>query len=143
VFQRLLQALPQGGALAVQMPDNFSEPSHRSMREVAATGLWAERLKGVPHDELPSVSVYYDALRPHARHVDIWHTLYEHPLDGAEAIADWFRGTALRPYLDALSEAERAEFLAQYKARLKAAYPVQCDGKSLLRFPRLFIVAVR
>jgi trans-aconitate 2-methyltransferase len=142
-LQQLLQALPQGGALAVQMPDNFSEPSHRSMREVAARGPWAERLKGAPHDELPSVGVYYDALRPHARHVDIWHTLYEHPLDGAEAIADWFKGTALRPYLDALSEAERAEFLVQYKARLNAAYPVQCDGKSLLRFPRLFIVAVR
>src|SRR6476620_9781178 len=71
VLPALLLALPEGGALAVQMPDNFSEPSHRSMREVAASGPWAERLKGAPHDELAPVSVYYDALRPHARHVDI------------------------------------------------------------------------
>jgi len=143
VLQRLLQALPEGGALAVQMPDNVNEPSHRSMREVAAVGPWADRLKDTPREQLPTVQAYYDALRPHARHVDIWHTHYQHPLDGAEAIADWFKGTALRPYLDPLSEAERPEFLVQYKALLSKAYPTQCDGKSLLRFPRLFLLAVR
>jgi trans-aconitate 2-methyltransferase len=143
VLQRLLQALPEGGALAVQMPDNVNEPSHRSMREVAAVGPWADRLKDTPREQLPTVQAYYDALRPHARHVDIWHTHYQHPLDGAEAIADWFKGTALRPYLDPLSEAERPEFLVQYKALLSKAYPAQCDGKSLLRFPRLFMLAVR
>jgi trans-aconitate 2-methyltransferase len=143
VLQRLLQALREGGALAVQMPDNFHEPSHRSMREVAADGPWAALLQDAPRDLLPPVGVYYDALRPHCRHVEVWHTHYQHPLDGAEAIADWFKGTALRPFLDPLPEAERAAFLVQYKARLTAAYPAQCDGKSLLRFPRLFIVAVR
>jgi trans-aconitate 2-methyltransferase len=143
VLQRLLLALPEGGALAVQMPDNFNEPSHRSMRETAAEARWAGRLQGAPHDELAPVGVYYDALRRHARHVDIWHTLYQHPLDGAAAITDWFKGTALRPYLDPLSEAERGDFLARYQARLNVAYPAQTDGKLLLRFPRLFLVAVR
>jgi trans-aconitate 2-methyltransferase len=143
VLQRLLQALPEGGVLAVQMPDNVNEPSHRSMREVAANGPWAAVLKETPRDVLPPVGVYYDALRPHAQYVDIWHTHYEHPLDGPAAIADWFKGTALRPFLDPLPEAQRAEFLAAYIALLTKAYPPQCDGKSLLRFPRLFMVAVR
>jgi trans-aconitate 2-methyltransferase len=143
VLQRLLQALPEGGALAVQMPDNFTEPSHSSMREVAANGPWASMLKDAPRPQLAPVGVYYDALRPHARYVDIWHTLYEHPLDGAEAIIEWVKATGLRPFLDPLSDAQRAEFLADYKARLIKAYPAQCDGKSLLRFPRLFMVAVR
>jgi trans-aconitate 2-methyltransferase len=143
VLQRLLLALPEGGALAVQMPDNFTEPSHSAMRDVAANGPWAAKLSNAPRDVLPPVSAYYDALRPHARHVDVWHTHYQHPLDGAEAIADWFKGTALRPFLDPLSEPERADYLAQYKARLNKAYPPRCDGKSLLRFPRLFMVAVR
>lgn len=143
VLQRLLQVLPEGGALAVQMPDNVNEPSHAAMRETAADGSWAAVLKDPPREQLPPVSAYYDALRPHARHVDIWHTHYQHALDGAEAIADWFKGTALRPFLDPLSETQRVEFLAQYKARLSAAYPAQCDGKSLLRFPRLFMLAVR
>jgi trans-aconitate 2-methyltransferase len=143
VLQRLLNALPEGGALAVQMPDNFTEPSHASMREIAANGAWAPVLKDAPRELLPSVSVYYDALRPLCRHFDIWHTLYEHPLDGPEAIVEWLKGTALRPFLDPLTEAQRADFLKDYKARLAAAYPRQCDGKSLLRFPRLFMVAVR
>lgn len=143
VLQRLLQALPEGGALAVQMPDNVNEPSHVSMRETAADGPWAAVLKDTPRELLPPVSVYYDALRPLCRYVDVWHTHYQHPLDGAEAIADWFKGTALRPFLDPLPEAQRADFLAAYTARLTKAYPARCDGKSLLRFPRLFLMAVR
>jgi trans-aconitate 2-methyltransferase len=143
VLQWLLRALPEGGVLAVQMPDNFHEPSHSLMRDVAASGPWAAMLKDAPHDLLPPVGIYYDALRPSCRHLDIWHTLYEHPLDGAAAIADWFKGTALQPFLNPLSEAQRADFLADYTARIARAYPAQCDGKSLLRFPRLFIVAVR
>ncbi len=143
VLQRLLQALPEGGVLAVQMPDNVNEPSHVSMRETAADGPWASVLKDTPRELLPPVGVYYDALRPLCRYVDVWHTHYQHPLDAAEAIADWFKGTALRPFLDPLPEAQRADFLAAYTARLTKAYPARCDGKSLLRFPRLFLMAVR
>ena len=36
VIHQLARALPQGGALAFQMPDNEEEPSHRLMRAVAA-----------------------------------------------------------------------------------------------------------
>ena len=36
VLQRLLQALPQGGVLALQMPDNTNEPALALMRDVAA-----------------------------------------------------------------------------------------------------------
>ena len=143
VLERLLAALPEGGGLAVQMPDNVEEPSHRLMRETAAKGPWAERLVGAARDVLPSVGAYYDRLKPLARHVDIWHTFYNHPLEGAPAIADWFRSTGLRPYLSPLDEEERAAFLADYTARLAEAYPARVDGRVLLRFPRLFIVAVR
>lgn len=143
VLERLLAGLPEGGVLAVQMPDNVEEPSHRLMRATAANGPWAERLAGAARDVLPSVGAYYDRLKPLARHVDIWHTFYNHPLEGASAIADWFRSTGLRPYLSPLDEEERAAFLADYTARLAEAYPARVDGRVLLRFPRLFIVAVR
>jgi trans-aconitate 2-methyltransferase len=37
----------------------------------------------------------------------------------------------------------RCGFLAEYTARIAQAYPPRHDGRVLLRFPRLFIVAIR
>ncbi len=43
-LKRLVGALPQGGVLAVQMPDNLDEPSHILMREVAYLEPWRAQL---------------------------------------------------------------------------------------------------
>jgi trans-aconitate 2-methyltransferase len=145
VLRRLISTLPKGGVLAVQMPDNLNEPSHRAMRETAAEEPWGQKLKklGQVRDRLPAPATYYDAFKPEATHVDIWHTIYNHPLDGADGIVEWVKGTGLRPYIDPLDQAERAGFLASYRERIAKAYPLASDGKALLRFPRLFIVCVR
>lgn len=145
VMLRLLKGLKAGGVLAVQMPDNLDEPSHVWMREVAHEEPFAKLLPKNPRDRsaLPSVGDYYDALKPHCAQVEIWHTFYQHPLDGAQAIVEWVKGTGLRPFLDPLPPAEREAFLRAYTARIAAAYPLRHDGKALLRFPRLFIVACR
>jgi trans-aconitate 2-methyltransferase len=37
----------------------------------------------------------------------------------------------------------RRGFLAEYTTRIASAYPPRHDGRVLLRFPRLFIVAMR
>lgn len=143
VFPRIVEALLEGGVLAVQMPDNMAEPSHVLMREVAASGPWADRLAGAARLPLPPVRTYYDALRPVARRIDIWHIAYNHVLDGPAAVVEWVKSTGLRPFIDPLEPAERTEFLARYLERIAAAYPPTVDGKVLLRFPRLFIVAMR
>src|SRR5271165_6727320 len=41
----LIARLKPGGALAVQMPDNLGEPTHRLMPEIAGAGPWAAKLK--------------------------------------------------------------------------------------------------
>lgn len=76
-----------------------------------------------------------------ARKLDIWYTTYVHALDGVDDIVGWFEGSALRPFLEALNAGEREAFLARYRLELDAAYPSQSDGKVLLRYPRLFLVA--
>jgi trans-aconitate 2-methyltransferase len=143
LFPQVLRALAPGAVLAVQMPDNLAEPTHRLMQAVAEDSRWSARLRHAARDPLPPVATYYDALRPACSHLDIWHIVYNHVLDGADAIVEWVRGTGLRPFLDPLTEGERADFLARYRARIAEAYPPTREGKVLLRFPRLFIVAQR
>jgi trans-aconitate 2-methyltransferase len=145
VLRRLLAALPPGGVLAVQMPDNTNEPSLALMREVAAKGPWTADLAPAvaARDDLPTPEAYYDLLKPLATELDIWHAVYNHVMAGPESIVEWFRGSGLRPFLSALRDSHRADYLALYAARIAEAYPARFDGKVLLRFPRLFIVAVR
>ena len=138
--------LTKGGSLAIQMPDNLNEPSHRLMREVAAEGPWASKLADAAgqRTEMARVSDYYSMLRPHCARVDVWRTTYHHPLaGGASGVVEWFKGSGLRPFLDPLDEAERAQYLKQYLAAIERAYPPLADGSVLLPFPRLFIVATR
>jgi len=144
-LQRLVNKLSPGGVLAVQIPDTLDEPAHLLMREVARQGPWAQQLseKARVRDALPPPGGYYDALSSLCTRLDIWHTIYNHVLDDADAIVEWVRGTGLRPFLDMLETAERKEFLAEYPARIAATYLPQADGKVLFRFPRLFIMAVK
>ena len=47
------------------------------------------------------------------------------------------------PFLEALDDGERAEFLREYMQRLARDYPAREDGRTLFPFRRLFIVATR
>lgn len=145
LFPRLFSALAPGGVLAVQMPDNLNEPSHRSMREVASVGPWASALADAAQARAPiaPAEMYYDLLSAKAASIDIWRTTYQHPMASPAEIVDWVRATGLRPFIDPLSDAQRDAFLVEYEQRIAQAYPARADGKRLLAFPRLFIVARR
>ncbi|MBX5012867.1 trans-aconitate 2-methyltransferase [Rhizobium lentis] len=145
IFERLMDGLSEGGVLAVQMPDNLGEPSHLAMEETAHAGPWkaAFEAKSVRRRPLPAPSAYYDRLIAKASRVDIWHTIYNHPMADAAAIVEWVKGTGLMPYLARAGEEHREAFLADYLARVEQAHPKLSDGRVLLRFPRLFIVAVK
>jgi trans-aconitate 2-methyltransferase len=145
LFPALMAKLGPGGTLAVQVPDNLDEPSHRLMGEVAGDGPWAAKLTNAAaaRMERHPADWYFRLLRAHAPHVDVWRTTYFHPLAGARAIVEWLRGTGLRPFLEPLEEREREAFLARYEAAIAKAYPAEADGTVLLPFPRLFVVAAR
>jgi len=152
LFPRLMADLVAGGVLAVQMPRNFDNPSQVLMRETARCGDWADALAPMfdPRvatsllrpDPVGSPEFYYDLLSPLAKGgIDLWETEYVHQLAGENAVLEWMRGTTLRPILDALDERRRADFLDAYAEKLRAAFPQRADGKTLLHFRRLFLVA--
>jgi trans-aconitate 2-methyltransferase len=141
----LLGKLAPGGSLAVQMPDNLGEPSHVLMRETALRGPWAGRLEGALAtwaNRLPA-EAYYRILHGRVAAIDLWRTTYFHRLEGgAAAVVEWFKGSALGPFLEALDDGERGAFLAQYQAEIAKAYPPLADGSVILPFPRVFVIAV-
>lgn len=145
VMRRLMDNLPPGGILAAQMPDNTREPSHVLMQELASRGSLANNsaLAEAARSALPSPESYYDLLKPLCRRVEIWHTIYNHVLPGPQAIVEWFKGSALRPFLSALDAPAARDFLEAYTAEITRHYPARSDGQTLLRFPRLFVVATR
>ncbi|PZO73666.1 MAG: trans-aconitate 2-methyltransferase [Mesorhizobium amorphae] len=145
LLPRLVGCLAEGGSLAVQMPDNLDEPSHRAMREVAELAPFRDKLAAAAGErtEILGASALYALLKPLCRRVDVWRTTYHHPLGGVDGVVDWLGSTGLRPFLAPLDEGGRDAFLAEYRTRIAAAYPLEADGTLLLPFPRLFFVATR
>lgn len=156
-LRRLFMGLRSGGVLAIQVPDNYHAPSHALMREVAAMddAPWYTYFVDTQIGSLDDVSRpdldpiespvdFYNALIPSAQSVNIWRTEYHHVLSDAQEIAEWVKGTGLQPYLHRIHDEEtKNAFLEEYKERLAEAYPQLADGRVLLGYPRLFVVAVR
>lgn len=142
LLPRLLTAVTQSGALAVQMPRNHDSVTHAVMREAAADQRWRERLAGA-RDPSPvrSPEFYYDLLAPLSDELTIWETNYLTIMENVSAIIAWLRGTGLRPFLSRLNVSEQTRFLDHYAELLGRAFPVRADGRILLPYPRLFFVA--
>jgi len=143
LLPHLVTQLAPGGVLAIQMPDNLDEPSHRLMRHVAERPAWQAKTdpQTAARKRLLSTDDYYDLLTTAGCRVDLWRTTYYHVMPSPQAIIDWLLATGLRPYLAALDDAEQALWLADYHAEIARAYPPRQDGNLLLAFPRLFLVA--
>lgn len=93
----LVDKLAPGGSLAIQMPDNLHQPSHRLMREIAANGPWASQLAAAADSrtEMADASTYYSILKPHCSRVDVWRTTYHHPLPAVPQA--WWNGSRAAP----------------------------------------------
>lgn len=145
LFPHLLAQVAAGGALAVQVPANLDFPAHQVMREIGASARWRDFFQSPVRDwHVEEPAFYYDTLAPHAARLEMWLTDYLHIMPGPESLVEWYRGSGLRPWLDALpGDAERAGFLADYLREITAAYPRRPDGRVLFPFRRLFLVAYR
>ncbi len=144
---RLLAAVAAGGALAVQMPDNFAAPSHAALFEVATRPEWRDRLARCVRSNPVSPMTDYLRWLAAASAVDLWTTEYMHLLPGLDGgehpVVAWMKGAALTPFLAALDDDARPRFIADYRERIAAAYPPLDDGRVPFPFRRRFVVAMR
>jgi trans-aconitate 2-methyltransferase len=130
------------GWIAFQVPANFDAPSHRLMRELAASPRWSDKLAGVLRhaDAVADPTEYLDLLATSGFTVDAWQTEYEHVLTGEDPVLQWVRGTGLRPVLTALDPPDADEFEREYAQALRDAYPSHPYG-TVFSFRRTFVVA--
>ncbi|WP_395703782.1 methyltransferase domain-containing protein [Aquabacterium sp.] len=144
LLPRLLAMLAPGGVLAVQMPRNFGAPSHTAIAETVHEGPWRDKLlpllKPTPVAE---PAWYYTLLAAVAAEVDLWETEYLQVLTGPNPVKEWTKGTWLAQFLAALEGDEAAAFEEAYAAKMRAAYPMRADGRTLFPFKRLFMIVRR
>lgn len=140
----LVRNVGPGGWLAFQVPGNFDEPSHTIRAELAAEGEYAAYTEGVSHPDAHDAATYLRALAALGCTVDAWETTYLHVLTGEDPVFSWVSGTGARPTLQALPGTLRDRFEAEFKRRLRAAYPpIEYAGEPavVLPFRRVFVVA--
>jgi trans-aconitate 2-methyltransferase len=145
LFPRLAAALAPGGTLAVQMPANFLEPSHRLLRDLADE-MFPDRFDhaGYQPPTAPAAS-YLRLLSPFGA-LSVWETTYHQhlaPVADGHPVRAFTASTAMRPFLDRMTPDQAARFTARYDAALAQAYPPDRDGSTLFPFRRLFLILTR
>jgi len=145
LFPNILKNLvnPNGGVLAVQIPDTMHQPSHVLMNTaIFRSGMLDKtghvRIPRCEHDAL----WYYQLLSPLVKEIDMWNCEYTHQLptqapnnyaDSHDSsvlrhpVLEWTKSTGLMPIIEALGgEASRdcQAYLDEYDRLLNEAYPI-------------------
>ncbi len=142
LLPQIADTLAEGGAFAMQVPGNFTAPSHVLLREIANRQPYRQYVKESMRDTVIGADRYLEVLSRPGWSVDAWETTYLHILQGEDPIFEWNSATGARPVLNSLPADLKTEFSWQYKQALRQAYPAQ-DFGTVLPLRRIFAVAVR
>jgi trans-aconitate 2-methyltransferase len=132
-----------GGALAVQVPANAASPLHRSLVRTAEDPRWNRFTAGcasrlVYHEP----SFYYSVLCRLAERLELWETTYHHEMPDHRALVEWYKGTGMRPCLEALPDDPlRRAFEDAVLEGCRADYPAQPNRRVIYPFRRVFFIA--
>lgn len=142
LLPRLAGCLVPGGVLAAQMPRQYTQPSHRFLRDIAQA-MFPDRFDFSAWEPPVRAPTAWWELLSRLGRADVWETEYLQrlePGEDAHPVRRFTESTAMRPFLDRMSAAEAGAFRAAYDAALASAYPVLADGSALMPFRRLFLV---
>lgn len=141
LLRNIAAVLDPGGALAVQVPLTRDMPIQRVLAGLANSPQWADRLPQEHRYHTLEPLEYHDVLDEVFVDYSIWTTTYFHRLGSVDDVVEWYRGSALHPYLAVLDPGERRAFLADVRRGLEEHYRPRSNGEVVLGFPRLFFLA--
>ncbi len=144
LLARMASWAAPSGWVAVQVPGNFTSPSHVALAEQCESPRWAAKLADARQrpEPVPDPATYAEVLLDAGLAVDAWETTYFHLLRGEDPVLQWVSGTALRPVLAWLDAADTHEFTRELSLRLRKAYPPGRHGTTF-PFRRVFAVGNR
>ena len=143
LLPKLFSMLKSGGELAVQVPVNFDEPIQKIVESTASSEKWCEKFPNPRIFYTLTEGEYFDIISDLTSDFEMWKTIYFHRMPSIDSIIEWYKSTGLKPYLEVLSDAEKADFTNDVKREIEKAYPAQKNGEIIFRFPRLFFIAKR
>lgn len=142
LLPKFMDHVSEGGMLAVQIPANRDEPVHMAISEMLNDPEWGLDEQEPKTKRVLSPEEYYDILVSCSRSAEVWEVTYHHPLPSHRHLAEWARGTRLRPYMDDLGDLQE-DFFSELTERLVSLYPKRADGTVMLRYRRIFFTARR
>lgn len=143
LLKRMFGLLEKSGTLALQIPQQAKHPMYRIITSVAKSEKWARKIPVSRIFHTLSEEEYFDILSELSDDFRMWETVYFHAMPSHQSIIEWYKGTGLRPFLEQLSDSDKAEFENDVFEETQKHYPVQKNGEIIFRFPRLFITAVK
>ncbi len=144
LMPRLTRCLVPGGVLAVQVPNQNQQPSHRLWLQLAEE-LFPGRVDRSHGPRILDPAAYYHLLGGMGRFT-MWQTEYFQllpPCEEGHPVRRFTASTFARPVLEALDADEQARLIAAYESVIGTVYPAGSGGEVLFPFRRLFFTVER
>jgi len=142
LLPRLFKLLNPEGVIAVQIPYFFGTPIYEPLYALIKSDEWNSYFPVKQPTTYHDVGFYYDLLSAYFSVFDIWTTKHTHVLNSKEDILNWYKPTGFKAFLDQLNTKEKKNgFLSDLSQIIDDLYLPQKNGKYLLRFERLFLIA--
>lgn len=140
LIARLFSHVREGGQLTIQTPSNHDHPVLKLIVEVASGGVFREAMGNWSRQSpvLPLQEYAETLYSCGGTNLNVFEKVYPHILPDSDALADWTSGTVLVPYMERLTPKLQADFMAEYRARLKQLYP---QSPVLFGFKRILFSA--
>lgn len=145
LFVSFYQSLNSNGKVAVQLPMFFDMELGQTIRDVAESPRWNNKLRSVTNSMyFDNYKNYYDILTEAGfSNIRMWQTNYYHIFPGHDTIYEMISSTGLRPYMEKLEEMDQVYFSKLVKEGIQSSYHMQENGNVILPFIRLFIIGER